>query len=408
MLNNNLGEVTMRAPDDHARYSLDQLKQRAAKLVPTLRERASDTTRARRIPDETIRDLWDADLFYLLKPRKYGGPAVRPDIAFQVADELGRGDGSASWIWSVMTIHDLFASLYPQQFQEEYWGKDRTLSASSFSPGGLAKPAPGGFRLSGKWSFCSGVDNAAWLFLGAIFGPPSGGSPMPDIRYVWVPKGDFGVIDDWDVMGLRGTGSKSVTLDNAFIPEHRVVSHVAMAEGMAPGSKVHDHWLYRAPMWTFVPFTISAPAHGIAQGGLEAFIDEMKVRETSFDHSPLAKKPGMQLRVAEASAMIDAGSLLYKRSFRETMEKLEAGETLSLEHRARNRRDQGYSVLLAKQGAETLVGGIGGRGIFESNRVQRAYRDLIAMSGHIVANWDAPAYSYGQIMLGGPPSEIFV
>ena len=107
-------------------------------------------------------------------------------------------------------------------------------------------------------------------------------------------------------------------------------------------------------------------------------------------------------------AKIDAGDLLYKRSYRETMDMLAAGETLSLEHRARSRRDQGYSVLLAKEAAETLCTGTGGRGLFETNPVQRAYRDLQAVSGHIVANWDAPAYSYGQIMLGGPPSEMFV
>jgi alkylation response protein AidB-like acyl-CoA dehydrogenase len=398
----------MRAPDENTAYTLERLQERAAKLIPVLRERAIETTKERRIPEATIRDLWDADLFYLLKPKKFGGPAVRPDIAFQVADQLGRGDGSAAWIWSVMTIHDLFVALYPQEFQQEYWGRPNTLSASSFSPGGMATSEKGGFRLSGKWSFCSGVDNAEWMFLGAIFGPPSGGSPMPDIRYVMVPQRECKIIDDWDVMGLRGTGSKSIALDNAFVPQHRVLSHAAMAEGTTPGAKVHDGWLYRAPVWTFVPFTISAPANGIARGALESFIDEMRARETSFDHSAMAKKPGMHMRVAEASAMIDAGDLLYKRSFRETMDKLEAGETLSLEHRARSRRDQGYSVLLAKRGAETLLAGTGGRGLFEQNHVQRAYRDLVAVSGHIVANWDAPAYSYGSIMLGGPPSEIFV
>ena len=112
----------------------------------------------------------------LLKPKKFGGPAVRPDVAFQVADQLGRGDGSAAWVWSVMTIHDLFVALYPETFQQEYWGKDRTLSTSSFPPCGKAAPEKAGFRVSGKWPFCSGVDNADWLFLGTIFGPPSGGS----------------------------------------------------------------------------------------------------------------------------------------------------------------------------------------------------------------------------------------
>ncbi|MFL5085322.1 MAG: acyl-CoA dehydrogenase family protein, partial [Xanthobacteraceae bacterium] len=97
----------MRAPDENAAYTLERLQASAAKLIPLLRERAIETTKERRIPEATIRDLWDADLFYLLKPKKFGGPAVRPDIAFQVADQLGRGDGSAAWIWSVMTIHDL-------------------------------------------------------------------------------------------------------------------------------------------------------------------------------------------------------------------------------------------------------------------------------------------------------------
>src|SRR5262249_22955275 len=172
----------------------------------------------------------------------------------------------------------------------------------SFSPGGAAAPDKGGFRLSGRWSFCSGVDNAQWMFLGAIFGPPSGGSPMPDIRYVMAPQREGKIIDDWDVMGLRGTGSKSFALDNAFVPEHRVLAHAAMVEGTTPGAQVHDGWLYSAPIWTFVPFTISAPANGIARGAFEAFIDEMRAREASFDHSPMAKKPGMHLRVAQAGA----------------------------------------------------------------------------------------------------------
>jgi resorcinol 4-hydroxylase (FADH2) len=398
----------MLAPDETAAYGLERLSERAAKLIPILRERAMETTRQRQIPENTIADLWDAGLFYLLKPKKFGGPAVRPDIAFHVADQLGRGDGSVAWVWSIMTIHDLFVALFPEELQEEYWAGPHTLSASAFAPGGAATPHQGGWRLSGKWSFCSGIDNAEWMFLGAIFGPPSGGSPMPDIRYVMVPQREGRIIDDWDVMGLRGTGSKSFALDDVFVPPHRVLSHAAMTDGTAPGAQVHDGWLYSAPAWSVAPFSISAPANGIARGALELFIGEMKGRETVIDHAALAKKPAIHLRVAEASAMIDCGDLLYKRSFRETMDKLEAGLALSLEHRARSRRDQGYSVLLAKRAAETLLTGTGGRGIFESNPIQRAYRDVAALSGHIVANWDAPAYSYGQIMLGGAPSEVFV
>lgn len=389
-------------------YSAANLLERARTLAPKLRERSYATNKAGRIPAETVEDLWDFKLNYLLRPKKFGGPAMRPDEAFAAGFELGRGDGSAAWVWSVMLIHDLFVAHFAEEFQHEYWGKDRTLSASSFLPHGKPTPSSGGIRVSGKWSFCSGVDNADWLFLGVFFGPPSGGAPMPDIRYIMVPKGDYQILNDWEVMGLCGTGSKSVVIDDKFVPDHRIVSHKEMSDATSPGSQLHADPVYHTPIWSFVPFTISAPACGIAQGALESFIDEMKVRDNSFAHSPLSKKPGMHARVAEASAMIDSADLLYKRSYRETIDKVLAGEVPSLEFRARSRRDQGYSVKQAKAAVGLLIDAVGGRGLFESNHVQRSFRDLQAVSGHIVASWDVAAYSYGQMALGGPPTDLFV
>ncbi|MGP0089295.1 MAG: acyl-CoA dehydrogenase family protein [Xanthobacteraceae bacterium] len=382
------------------------LLHKARTLAPVLRERAAATNQARRIPEETIGDFWDAGLWYLLKPKKFGGPEIRPDVAFTVANELARGDGSAGWVWAVFTIHDFLVALWPEEFQHEYWAKD-TLSASSFAPTGKATPASGGYRVSGKWSFCSGVDNADWLLLGTFFGPPSGGSPVPDIRYVMIPKREAKVIDDWFVFGLKGTGSKGLVVDDVFVPNHRILGLAEMIQGTTPGSRVHDSPLYRASVWGIIPFTISSPANGMARGGLDAFIEDMKVREGSFDHSPLAKKPGIQLAVAEASAMIDAAELLYWRSFRETIDKAMAGEPISVELRARSRRDQGFSVKMAREAAEKLFTAAAGRGLYEGNHVQRAYADLQALQGHIVAGWEMPAYSYGALMLGGPAADAF-
>jgi alkylation response protein AidB-like acyl-CoA dehydrogenase len=391
----------MREPNSDA---TNALLQKARALAPVLRRRAAETNKARRIPNETIQDFWDAGLWYLMKPKKFGGPEIRPDVALSLAKEFARADGSAGWIWAVFSIHDLLVALWPEQFQHEYWAKN-TLSASSFAPSGAAKPAGGGYRVSGKWTFCSGVDSADWLLLGTFFGPPSGGSPVPDIRYVMIPKAECKVIDDWFVFGLRGTGSKGLVIEDVFVPNHRICSLADMVQGTTPGSKVHASPLYKAPVWAIIPFTISSPANGIACGALDAFIEDMKVREGSYDHSPLSKKPGMHLTIAEAGAMIDAADLLYWRSFHETIDKIMAGEPISIEHRARSRRDQGYSVMTAKLAAEKLFTATAGRGLYEGNRVQRAYADLHALQGHIAAGWEMPAYSYGQIMLGGPPSD---
>src|SRR5262245_34850228 len=199
----------------------ETLLAKARALAPRLRDRAAATNQARRIPDETIQDFWNAGLWYLMKPKKFGGPEIRPDVALAVAQELARADGSAGWVWAVFSIHDLLVALWPEEFQKEYWAKN-TLSASSFAPSGKATAADGGYRISGQWSFSSGVDNADWLLLGVFFGPPSGGSPIPDIRYVMLPKGEYEVIDDWYVFGLRGTGSKSVVVEDVLVPSRRI------------------------------------------------------------------------------------------------------------------------------------------------------------------------------------------
>jgi len=349
-----------------------------------------------------------ANLCALLVPVEAGGRGgTRLDL-FKVVEAIGRGDGSAAWCVSACNTvtYTAYMGLGPEG-RREVFGHGPVAGWTMFAPRTLSTPVDGGFRISGKWSFSSGVDNADWMLLGVFFGPPSGGSPIPDIRYVMLPKGDYKVIDDWFVSGLRGTGSKGIVVEDAFVPNHRICGLADMIQGKTPGSQIHDSPLYKASVWGIIPFTISSPANGMARGGLDAFLEDMKVREGSYDHSPLANKPGMHLVVAEASAMIDSADLLYRRSFRETIDKIMAGEPLSLEHRARSRRDQGWSVMQAKLAAEKLFSASAGRAIYEGNHVQRACADLHALQGHIVAGWEMPAYSYGQVMLGGQPSDAF-
>jgi 3-hydroxy-9,10-secoandrosta-1,3,5(10)-triene-9,17-dione monooxygenase len=399
---------TQSRTSDPFSYSREHLLDRARALVPLLSERAIDTSESRRIPEKTIADFWEAGLFQLLKPKKFNGPEVRADTVFEIATILARGDGSAAWVWNLLGMHDLFVALLPEEAQQEYWAKDRTLGASSFAANGRAKFAKGGFSLSGKWSFCSGVDCADWMLLGAKCDPAVGAaSSTPEIRWVLIPKSDCRVVDDWHVLGLRGTGSKSIMVDDAFVPEHRTVRYDQLVTGQAPGGKIHTNPLYRAPLWAVFTLGICAPAVGIARGASESFIQEMKTRVWGMDYAPQAKNPAIQLRVAEATAMIDAADLLYHRSLTQTIDKIMAGETPSLEDRIRSRRDQAYAVKTSTRAVELLLDAQGGKGLYEGGQVQRAFRDLHAMSAHIMAGWDMPALSYGQVILGGTPTNPF-
>jgi len=382
--------------------SPEALLAQARSLVPVLRERAADTSEARRIPQSTIDDFWKSDLFYLFKPRKFGGPEVRADIIFQIAGILAEGDGSAAWVWNLLGMHDLFVAHLPLEAQQEYWTGGNTLGASSFAANGRAIDARGGFRLTGKWSFCSGVDCADWMLLGAKCEAPS-----PHTRWVLVPKSECRIIDDWHVLGLCGTGSKSVVADDVFVPEHRTVRYDELLTGQSPGGKIHASPIYRAPLWTIFTLGICAPALGIARGACASFIREMKTRVYGEDYSQQAKNPMIQMRTAEATAMTDAADLLYQRSLTETIEKIMNQQPLTLEDRIRSRRDQGYAVQQATRAVDLVLSAQGGRGLSSASHIQRAMRDLHALSAHIMAGWDMPALAYGQFILGGEISNPY-
>jgi alkylation response protein AidB-like acyl-CoA dehydrogenase len=387
--------------------SNEDLLARAEALTPTLRERAHETSEARKLPATTIADFWEAGLFNLLKPKKFGGLEVRIDTVFRIAGILARGDGSAAWVWNLLAMHDLLGALLPEEAQHEYWAGDKTLGASSFAANGRATLATGGFKLSGKWSFCSGVDHADWMLLGAKCEVAGADIRNPQVRWVLVPKSDCRVVDDWHVLGLRGSGSKSVVITHAFVPEHRTVLYEDLVAGRAPGADVHPGPLYRAPLWSVFPLGICAPAVGIARGACESFIQEFKTRVYGMDYALQAKNPAVQMRIAEATALADAADLLYQRALTQTVDTIMAGETLSLEARIRSRRDQSYAVLTATRAVERLLGAQGGTGLYETSHVQRAMRDLHALSAHIMAGWDMAALNFGQVILGGPPANPF-
>jgi len=395
----------------------DRLMQNARNLVPVLKERAQQTSRNRSVPKETIDDFWKADLFDIIKPKKFGGKEVRYDDYIDIGIELARGDGSAAWVYTVIVVHELIIALFDEQAQKDVWEQPNALCASSFAPSGKIEAAQGGARISGKWSFCSGIDNCDWMVFGAFAGMV-GTPPHPDLRFFLIPKREGQVIDDWNVMGLQGTGSKSFALNNVFVPDHRIISWAEFAMGAAPfgpsggvpGVRAHPGInLLKAPMWAVFPFCVTSPATGIARGVFDSFVEQMKSRKTAIGGEALNAYPHIQHRVAEAGALVDSAEWLFKRSLHETVDLIEAGKPLSIEHRVRSRRDQGYSIVMATQAAEALFKCTGGNGLYDTQHVQRGYRDLQAMGAHIAGVWEACAGTYGKVTLGGQPgpTEFF-
>lgn len=374
----------------------EELVQRAAALVPKLRERAERTEQLRRLPDETIADLVDAGLFRIGNPDRFGGLGLDVDTAYEVTFELARSCGSTAWCYSILTNHNWMLGHWPEQAQEEYFADSPDpLASSGFDPGrSRVEIVPGGYRLSGRWSFSSGCDAAQWVMVGGL-GP--GG-----LHLFLVPMTQVTIVDTWFVSGLRGTGSKDVTIDDAFVPSHRVVEMRRMRAGETDGWILHGRPSYRVPMFA-LSLGLIAPIIGMARGAVEAFAEQLRGR-TRRDGTEATYSVATQLRLAEASAEADAARTVARYNTRELLDRAARGETFTLMDRARYRRDQVFMVNLSVRAVSRLFEAGGGNAIQDSNPLQRFHRDALAASQHMAIRWDAYAEQYGRVALGLEPS----
>jgi 3-hydroxy-9,10-secoandrosta-1,3,5(10)-triene-9,17-dione monooxygenase len=220
---------------------------RVRALLPVIRERAPRAEQLRRLPDETFADFQEAGLFRAMQPKRYGGFELDPEFFYQAITEVGAVCGSSGWVFAVVGVHNWHLALFPPQAQEDVWGEDDSIQLStSLAPTGKVERVDGGYRVSGRWSFSSGCDFCGWAVLGGIAPPAEAGGP-PDARTFLLPRADYAIDDNWQVMGLCGSGSKDIVVADAFVPDYRTHSYLDAFHLRNPGTAVNDGPLYRLP-----------------------------------------------------------------------------------------------------------------------------------------------------------------
>jgi alkylation response protein AidB-like acyl-CoA dehydrogenase len=381
-----------------------ELLARARAIAATARERAQETEAARRVGADIIAKMREADLFRILQPKAFGGFEYGFDVFAQVEATLASGCGSTGWVFGLLASHQWLIACFSQAAQDEVWQDRTALAAGTYAPVAQAEAVDGGYVVSGSGGFCSGCDNAQWQFLGGLIPQPHG-APQPG--FFLLRTADITIEDDWRVMGLAGTGSKRIVAKRAFVPSRRAVTFAELAEASAPGMRAHPNPLYKQSFLAVLPVTIVSPVLGMAEGALAAFLDEAQVRTTrgavTGGNRRMAELTTVQLRVAEASACIDAARLMMLRDVAEAAAMAERGEPVSLDVRLRNRRDQAFCVRLLIQAIDALFLAAGGQGLFLDHPVQRFWRDAHAAASHISLNWDAAGSMFGQYLLGLEP-----
>ena len=374
----------------------EELLSRAKGLLPVLRERAQETEQQRRISEQTVSEFQSEGLIRIATPQRYGGYAHDIDLMFEAAMEIGKACGSSAWCYSVWSIHNWMMGHWPEQAQDEYFatGPD-TLSSSAFAPTGRLTPVDGGFSLSGRWEFSSGSDSATWALLGAI-GPKG---PCMTL----LPRSDYEIVDTWFVSGLRGTGSKDITVSDAFVPHHRIGQIMGAVQG-SEAYELHGRASYRLPPMSLLPFTLCSPLVGMAQGAIDEFIARLNGKTGP---GRTAESVALQLRLAESSAEVDTARLIVRSKTAELIERAARGEIPSELEQAATRRSYGYVAKLCVQAVNRLFEASGGHALYDSNAMQRFHRDVHAGSHQVALYWDSIAEGYGRAALGLPPLNTF-
>jgi 3-hydroxy-9,10-secoandrosta-1,3,5(10)-triene-9,17-dione monooxygenase len=368
-------------------------------LLPLLRDRAQETEDLRRIPDESIKSLQGTGFFRLLQPARYGGVEASPVDFYRGVRLIASACGSTGWVSSVLGVHPWQLALFDDRAQQEVWGEDSsTLISSSYAPMGRAKAVDGGYRFSGRWSFSSGCDHAQWIFLGGLVLGDEG-TPV-DFRTFLLPRADYEIDDVWDTIGLRGTGSNDIIVEDVFVPEHRTLSFIDTGRCVCPGQAVNTGAVYKLPFAMVFSNSIAVPVLGMATGAYEAYVSWTRERVRASTGGKASDDSFNQLRIAEAAGRIDAAVLQVERNINEALGFATRGEKVPMPLRVQSRRDQVSATGAGIVAVDRLFESAGGRALKAGTPIQRFWRDAHAGRVHAINDPEKAMVLFGQYELG--------
>ncbi len=374
------------------------LWQRAEALLPALRERAARAEELRRLPDETLRDFHEAQLFRIHQPRRVGGAELDFDAVVTFGALLATACASTSWVWVNYAAHHMMLGMFPHKVQDEVWDEsaDALIASSFVFPAGQAKKVQDGYVVSGRWPFSSGVHPSQWNMLAGLAFLDD--NAPPEQRVFMLHKSQYQVIDNWYAGGLRGTGSMDVEAKQAFVPEYRTLAVADTKGGPTPGSAVNPGPLFQMPVFALFPYLLSGVPLGIAEGLIEAF----GPKTGRMTGARIAEIQSTQIRLGEATAYARASRLVQLANCREAQALITSGNVPDLAAKARYRLEGAYAVDWAVRAVDVMFGLSGASGLYESGPVARAFRDAHAVKQHFSFNTDIAATTFGRVALGLP------
>jgi indole-3-acetate monooxygenase len=376
----------------------------ARNLEPLVRSLSDSFDRDRQLPDALVEAIGAANLFSMWLPRALGGPELPPIPFLQVIEELSRQEGSVGWCTVIPAGYGRLAGAMSLDAAAEIFGSGRGVLAGTLNPTGKAVAVQGGYRVTGRWSYGSFIAHSHWVLGNCIVhdgaGPRRGADDGPELRLCIFPRASAEVFDNWHVVGLRATGSNDFQVSDLFVPEDKTVPLVTFSPPPTqPGP------LYAMPMTSTFVSCIATVTLGIARAAIEALIAIAAAKTPAGSASVLREKPLAQADLARAEALVRSGRALLFDELGASWNDALAGRDATMQRRALVRLAACQATQCAIQAVDLMYACGGGTSLFESNRLERCFRDVHAAGQH-VAVAQSNLEPVGRVLFGLDPGMV--
>ena len=377
---------------------MTNIREKIQSILPEISANSELAEKQCSLPEKNIELLAEAGLFKILLPNAYGGIDVPLTEYTECLVDIAEACASTAWVSGLLANHSHGIALFDKRLQDEIWGDSpNTLVSSSVAPLGQWEKADGGITLSGRFGFSSGCDHASWAILGYM-GKNDMGQPGP--CFAVVPREDYTILNDWDTAALRGTGSKSIVLENVFVPNYRSESLFSLNYGLSKGYQLHPDKIHTLPFSSVFSLGFSAVALGIARRMTSVFKEKTVNRVRAYTGAKVAESAPAYMRLAESVNQTNAALELLRHDWRQMEAASVSQELPSAECMLYWRVNQSYATKMAVEAVDRVFSAAGGGAWFNTNEMQRLFRDAHICASHAQTDYDMAAQTFGRHLIG--------
>ncbi|QEE60417.1 hydroxylase [Salinibacterium sp. dk2585] len=374
-----------------------KVRDRVEELTEFWASQEPESNELGRVTQSAADAIKESGLVRMLQPAQYGGYETHLNDFMRAVLHIGTQAPSVGWVAGVVGVHPHELGLADPRLQEELWAQNPDIwVASPYAPMGVGVPVEGGFRFTGHWKFSSGTDHCQWVMIGGFVGNPDGSPIHSDVRHFVLPRKDYEILQDsWQVMGLRGTGSKDLVVKDVFVPDYRVIAQDEIQAGTAGKALGLDNPLYSLPRASVFSGAITAGTLAIAQSVVAEYVKWTRGRENRRGKASL--DPFKLATLGEAMADIQASVTHVLSDIDRLYDIVSAGKVVSLETRFEVRRNQVRAARRAVDAADRLFMHGGGAALHLDQPLQQRWRDLHAAMNH-ASNVAEPVYQHAAML----------